>query len=234
MSVKSYTKSKHNNVMKTEYEDYGTIETSKMHRKSFKTGENIYYTKIEGLGNPIYLVGIMKKGEPLEAIVTDDTNPEKFNDYETYEDNVINTTGQSMDIKTFDVLFNELNETSDTTSNNKEILERLKANKPHNFKNRRLYILGNDFFDGKTHKFLYDSRAVNPNDAVKVINDFFFTQYTTGDQAKKDINTLMAAMTATKGTPMLPSHIFKFGGVRKMKKTKNKRKSKNKTIKRSK
>ena len=227
MSVSPYTKSKQ--AMKTEYEDYGTIETSKMKHKSFETGENINYTKIKGLGNPVYLVSIMKKGEVVEAIVTDDENPEKFDNYETYEDNVIHETGQSMDITTFDVLFRELASNSDITATSKKKLKRLAY-----FKKRRLYSLENDFFDGETHKFLYDSRSVNVNDAVKVIYDFLFRKFTTGDQAKKDIYTLMAAKTATKDTPLLPSHIFKFGGVRKMKKTKSKRKSKNKTIKRSK
>ena len=105
----------------------------------------LYYTSVNGLGNDVKIIGIMKNGKLDDAVVAMDDEPVTL---ELLEDS------DHMHVKTYLTMFEDLiPQLDEDDDKHQKLIERFN-NLPDSLKNKRMYYMRYMYFDGETHEFL--------------------------------------------------------------------------------
>jgi len=212
------------------------VVTSPMEKKTIGN-KDIYYTTITGLGNDLYLMGVMnpKSKEIVVGMLGTLYNP-TFNYTNLYDFNRDFEEADKLSINTYAVLFDSLL-SKNISEKSKETLQFLKGS---GAKDRRLYYNEQfgQYFDGETHAFIFGEREgfitdVMINEIVSYLKKNLYGDYSVGDQAQYSTtnNKLMKQLSRRLNSDVVKGNISNFGGKKNTKKL-SKKKSKTKKSKR--
>ncbi len=124
-----------------------TSQGATVHPMEKKTigSSTLYYTSVNGLGNDVKIIGIMKNGKLYDAVLAMDDEPVTLDLIDDSDQFDVSTYK-----KTFEGLKSQLDEDDDK---HQKLIERFN-NLPDSLKNKRLYYMRYMYFDGETHEFL--------------------------------------------------------------------------------